>query len=455
MAVPWFASGCRLPLQLKNRSMTPPRLLIVEDEHALARALAATVEHAGGDSEIAATAALARKKLAAAGDSYAAMILDIGLPDQNGLGFLESLGDAFDLPTIIITAHGEIQNTIAARKLGVVDFFQKPLDFDAFNQSLQKVIRSRGGRRESNAPEPMDSTAYIGAARSMRPVFQQIAHCCASDEPVLIRGEIGSGKSHTARVIQTFGAGSPERAATLIAGPGTTIDELHHALDEVAGGLLIIEDVGRLDEPLQAELVREFESRSPAAFPRLIATSSDDLYQAVAAGRFRSDLFYRLQILEVRLPPLRHRMEDLPALVSFFLGQLKPGRNISVGESATNRLFAYDWPGNLRELHNTMAFALTVSSDATVIDEAHLPDHLRHRNDPGGEDQLPGPLRSEMNAWLDRVFENDEAPRFASLESSLEKALIEQLLKRYDGKLAPMAAALGANRSTLRRKLRG
>lgn len=434
--------------------MKATRLLIVEDEHALAHALAATVEHRGATSDIAATAAQARKRLQSDRQAYAAMILDIGLPDQNGLEFLESLGEDFDLPTIIITAHGEIQNTIAARKLGVLEFFQKPLDFDGFNQCLQRVITSDNARDAPIEPEPADTAAYIGAARSMRPVFQQIAHCCASDEPALVRGEIGSGKSHTARVIQTFGLHSRKQTCTLVAGPSTTIGELNDALAHARGGALIIEDVSQLGDSLQAELVRKIESQTAQDFPRLIATTSGDLHQAVSDNRFRSELFYRLQILEVRLPPLRQRKEDLPALVAFFLGQLKPGRKIALNHSAMDRLFAYDWPGNLRELHNSMAFALTVSSEATVIDSSHLPSYLNTRPGSQYKDSLPGPLISEMNAWLDHCFEATDPPRYRNLEAHLESALIEQLLQRYDGKLAPMAAALKANRSTLRRKLR-
>lgn len=435
--------------------MKSTRLLIVEDEHALARALAATVEHAGANCDIAPTAAQARNRLGSADPAYAAMILDIGLPDQNGLKFLNSLGEDFDLPTIIITAHGEIQNTITARKLGVLEFFQKPLDFEAFNQCLQRVITSDKHRSEPTEAESADTAAYIGAAQSMRPVFQQIAHCCASEEPVLVRGEIGSGKSHTARVIQTFGLRSRQQTCTLVAGPSTTIAELDDALAHAATGALIIEDVGQLGDSVQAELVRKIESQPPKDFPRLIATTSEDLHQAVTDRRFRSELFYRLQILDVRLPPLRHRKEDLPALVAFFLGQLKPGRKVTLSEAAMNRLFTYDWPGNLRELHNSMAFALTVSSEATVIDASHLPSYLNTQPNPHKADQIPGPLLSEMNAWLDQYFDATEQPRYRDLEAYLESALIEQLLERYDGKLAPMAAALQANRSTLRRKLRG
>lgn len=433
--------------------MSPPRILIVEDEHALARALAATVEQAGASSDIAPTAAQARRSLSSSGANYSAMILDIGLPDQNGLEFLKSMGESFKLPTIVITAHGEIQNTIAARKLGVMEFFQKPLDFEAFSNCLRRLVTASRKQLNADHPQSSETAAYIGAARSMRPVFQQIAHCCASDEPVLVRGETGSGKSHTARVIGTFGLRNQNAIRALVAGPSTPLEELVASLREAERGSLILEEVGQLSDPLQTELVRQIETHPQSLFPRLIATTSEDLHVAVRSGRLRSELFYRLQILEVRLPPLRQRMQDLPALVSFFLGQLKPGRRVTVSDSAMNRLCTYDWPGNLRELHNALSFALTMIAEATLIDTPHLPCHLATSQSKDDAGLLPAPLIGEMKAWLEQYFETTTQPHYHELASRLESTLIMELLNRYNGKLAPMAAALGANRSTLRRKL--
>ena len=430
-----------------------PHFLIVEDEHALATALAATVKHAGATSDIAATAARARKQLESPPKPYTAMILDIGLPDQNGLDFLASLGDSFEVPTIVITAHGEIQNTIAARKLGVIEFFPKPLDFDAFNRALEHLIQPAQTKPADPADTASDAAAFIGAAAAMRPVFQQIAHCCASDDPVLVRGETGSGKSHTARVIEKNGLRAQGRTATLVAGPSTTLDELSRAVKQAERGVLILEEVGLLKLDVQAELVRQIESEPTAAFPRLIATSSDDLRERVAAEKFRSDLFYRLQILEVRLPPLRHRMDDLPALIAFFLGQLKPGRQVSVSQATQQRLAAHDWPGNLRELRNALAFAITVSAEASSIEPAHLPAYLESSASTSGSHLLPDPLMHEIDAWLDTMLESRTPPSYRELSCLLESSLIQQLLERYDGKLARLAAAHGANRSTLRRKL--
>ncbi|MGB0745060.1 MAG: response regulator, partial [Opitutales bacterium] len=142
--------------------MKTQRILIIEDEYALARALAATVEHAGASCDIAATAAQAHNLLQNKAKAFAAMILDIGLPDQNGLQFLDSLGEQFDIPAIIITAHGEIQNTITARKLGVVEFFQKPIDFKTFNQCLERMIKAAKQHSPQGEPQTKDAAAYIG-----------------------------------------------------------------------------------------------------------------------------------------------------------------------------------------------------------------------------------------------------------------------------------------------------
>ena len=429
--------------------MNLPRVLIVEDEHALALALAAAVRQASVDSDLAPSAAQARKHLDSPAN-YEAMILDIGLPDQNGLEFLESLPEEKRPPTIVITAHGEIQNTIAARKLGVIDFLPKPLDFDEFQSVLRRVVKPTRRALDAAAPAP-ETVAFVGAAPSMRPVFQQIAHSCASDDPVLVRGATGTGKSHAARLIQgnSMRSGPTE---TLAIGPSTTSDELNVTLQRANQGVLILEEVASLNAEGQAELVRQIEAGKEGEFPRLIATTHDDLRELVSAGAFRSDLFYRLQVLEVRLPSLSDRMEDLPALVSYFIGQLVPDRNLAITEATLGRLMAHDWPGNLRELRNSIAFSLTVNSGAAAIEENDLPDYLRSEASSIDE-QAPTLLVQALDSWLDAQLEEEEETVYRDLAETLEATLIRRLLVRYDGKLARMASALKANRTTLRRRL--
>lgn len=430
--------------------MKAPHVLIVEDEHALALALAATVRRAGATADLAPTASRARRLLESPPQPYALMILDIGLPDRNGLEFLGSLDAATRPPTLVTTAHGEIGNTIAARKLGVAGFLTKPLDFDALQQELSRLLHP--ARPPRDLREPAEGAAFIGAAPSMRTVFQQIAHCCASGDPVLVRGETGTGKSHAARVIREHGPGHDGPSVTLVAGPSTTAAEIDAALRDAGRGVLVIEELGLLGSTSQAELVRRIESAQ--VFPRLVATTCEDLRARVAAGDFRSDLFYRWQILEVRLPPLRERIDDLPALVAYFLGRLEPRRAVGIAEAALARLAAHDWPGNLRELSNALAFALTVGSGAPRIEEAHLPGHLA--GPPAGAGSEPQALVAAIDAWLADRLEpgRGPAPNYRELAETLEARLIARLLRRYDGKLARLCAALDANRTTLRQKLR-
>ena len=425
--------------------MNLPRVLIVEDEHALALALAAAVRQASVDSDLAPTAAQARRHLDSA-TNYEAMILDIGLPDQNGLEFLESLPPENRPPTIVITAHGEIQNTIAARKLGVIDFLPKPLDFDEFQSVLRRVVKPNRRQPDPAAPAP-ETVAFLGAAPNMRPVFQQIAHSCASDDPVLVRGATGTGKSHAARLIQSNSMRSGP-AETLVIGPSSTTEELNAALQQANNGVLILEEVASLNNEGQAELVRQIEAGTEGVFPRLIATT----HELVGAEAFRSDLFYRLQVLEVRLPSLSDRMEDLPALVSYFIGQLLPDRNLGITEASLGRLMSHDWPGNLRELRNSIAFALTVNSGAAAIEGSDLPDYLRNETSAVDE-QAPALLVQALDSWLDSRLQEEEETVYRDLAETLEATLIRRLLDRYDGKLARMASALHANRTTLRRRL--
>ena len=186
------------------------KVLIVEDNRALGTALAAAVSQCGARTELVATASQARQQLESARRPFDAMVLDIGLPDQHGLAFLESLPEDCRPPTLVITAHGELENTIQARKLGVLEFFPKPLDFVAFKAALGNLPRLG----DSNESEERKTSAFIGAASAMRIVFQQIAHACASHVPVLLTGETGTGKSLAARLIQRDGMEDGRPAGT-------------------------------------------------------------------------------------------------------------------------------------------------------------------------------------------------------------------------------------------------
>jgi len=434
--------------------MSMPHVLIVEDQRALAMALAAAVRQSGASSEIAPTAAVARQWLESSERGFAAMILDIGLPDENGLDFYTSLPAGSRPPALVVTAHGEIDNTIAARKLGIAEFLTKPLDFERFQESLRRILPEPVPETDSqSAAADRGAATFIGASQAMRPIFQQIAHACASEEPVLISGETGTGKTLVASVIRHNSTGGDAPFAAFLCSGEKRAGELRNALEASRDGILLIEEIENLDPESQGELIRFWES-DETRFPRILVTCHPALREAVDAGDFRSDLYYRLQVLAVRLPPLRDRIEDLPALFDYFLAEVAPDRSLQVDAAAWQQLRAYRWPGNLRELHNVATYAATVSGGATRIGTADLPDHLK--TEAAEADEEESDLDQALAGWIDaHLGEAETKPTYRELSATLERRLIRLLLDRHDGKLARLANEMKANRTTLRKKLKG
>ena len=433
-----------------------PKVLIVEDERALALAFAAAVRKSGAASELAPTAAQARNKLREAGP-FDAIILDIGLPDENGLVFLESLPETERLPVIVVTAHGEIGNTITARKLGVREFFTKPLDFQSFTSTLSALLRETPHpgtdtlATTRTGPGENTESAFIGAAPAMRPVFRQIAHACACDEPVLVRGATGTGKTRVAHLLRQHSARGPSPLEVFVA-DGCPIER---AIARATGGFLLIENLAALSGSDQATLLGRMES-ADLDFPRVVATCGPDLHEAVTNGDFRSDLYYRLQVMEVRLPTLRERRDDIPALADFFTGELAPGRLVELTPDSLKILASHDWPGNLRELRNVISYALTAAGGAPQIYSSHFPVHLPAAAGAGvkSDTGLPEDLSRALFCWVATRLCEDSRPAYDELAGTLERGLLRELLPHFDGKLARLATALQANRATLRRKLR-
>lgn len=425
--------------------MKSPRILIVEDNRALSLALAAAVSQRGATSEVVATAMQARDQLYRTTIPFTAMILDIGLPDMNGLEFLKSLPMESRPPTIVITAHGEIDNTIQARKLGVHEFLRKPLEFGLLKESLNQLLAQP--TEDTNALEK--PSAYIGAAPAMQPIFQQIAHACATEIPVLISGETGTGKSVTADLICRNGQIHTGECVLYRPSPEDQQEEIKSVLEKARGGVLVVDSLKNLNKSSQTELLHQWENES-SNFPRIIAISDSDLRTETKSGRFRNDLFYRLQVLEIRLPALQERMEDLPALFSYFLAQFQPGRSIYVAKDTLNYLEQHPWTGNLLELRNVASFAITACGSGNQILPVHLPEYLRDGG-RGESTRAQDSLDKALDQWIE---DSGDLNSYQNLANSLEQKLIHLLLQRFDGKLARMANTMNANRTTLRKKLR-
>lgn len=425
--------------------MNSPKILIVEDNHSLAIALSATAERCQLKADCAPSLAIAKEFLE--NNRYQGILLDIGLPDGHGLQLLESWSWGERPRTGIITAHGDIDTAINARQFGVGDFFDKPLDFDALTHFL-KDCAAASQKNDDSRNQPANPPAFIGAAPSMRPVFRQIAQACATTLPVIIRGATGSGKSHVAQLIASRSAksGSYQHFSASSLNQSATFPPLEPASH------LVIENIHLLEKSLQSQLAEILDAAGSHA-PRIIATIGEaDLRQLVLDACFHSDLYYRLQVLELYLPPLSQRKDDIAALTASFLGELDHTGGKWIDEETLVRLENYDWPGNLRELRNVINYMLISSAESTILSLKHLPPQFS--NSPASIPADHHPLEPSVRQWLATQCQDPTSlPTFQSLTQEVEQLMLEILLENHNGKQSHLAAAHQINRATLRKKL--
>ena len=446
-------------------------ILIIEDEHALAAALAAVARRLGREAVLCSSGQRGLDELAR-GD-FALAVLDIGLPDMSGLKVLEHMrARTPDLPALIITAHANLDNAVAAKKLGAAAYLVKPLDLHEVQETLRQLLSAA-----PPAPAPPGDTLalLVGAAPAMQRTFVEIAHACATDAPVLITGPTGTGKTLTARVIH---ANSARRDAPFVtlhcsALPETLLEsELfgHEKnsftgagaaraghIERAQGGTLFLDEIADISPAIQAKLLRFVEEHAFTRIGgredlrvdlRLITATNKNLRDEVRAGRFREDLYYRLHVLEIALPSLRERAGDVPALAASFLATLAPDRHAQLSPAAAELLQRHDWPGNVRELRNVLEHAIAVSNGGVILPQ-HLPREFRETADatPAGQ-----PLETALAAWLQQKLRAGAS--YKEMHDELEALALRHLLAHFGGKPTILARETKMNRVTLRRKTR-
>jgi DNA-binding NtrC family response regulator len=446
-------------------------ILIIEDEHALASALAAVARRMGRGSVLCATGASGLE--AAARGSFALAVLDIGLPDMSGLTVLERLrADRPALPVIIITAHGNLENAMAAKRLGAAAYLVKPLDLPEVEQTFSEVLAAASTAPAAASDEPM--SLMVGAAPAMQRCFVEIAHACSSEAPVLISGPTGTGKTRTAHVVHANSARRSGPFVTLHCGAlpeplleaelfghekgaftGALLARPGH-IERAHGGTLFLDEIGDISPGVQARLLRVVEEKTFTRVGgredlrvdlRLITATIKSLRDEVRAGRFREDLYYRLHVLEIGLPPLSERKSDLPALAAFLLGSIAPDRSLQISPAALEVFQHYGWPGNVRELRNALEHAAAVAGGPVILPH-HLPREIRA---PGSSETSPAhDLDSALSAWLDEKIR--AGMNYRQIHDELEAMSLRHLLARYGGKPTVLARELQMNRVTLRRR---
>ncbi|GAB4265681.1 MAG: sigma-54 dependent transcriptional regulator [Deferrisomatales bacterium] len=444
-----------------------PRVLVVDDDVRLLEALVRALETMGYDAAGEQEPLRGLERVRAWAPDAA--IVDLKMPAMDGVELAErALEVQPDLPVIVLTGFGTVRSAVEAMRKGVYDYLTKPFDLDEVDLTLQKAIEHRRLRLENRQlaralGRPAAETGIVGESSAIARVLQRVSAVAGTDSTVLITGESGTGKELVARAIHGAGPRCDRPFVTVDCAavsetllPSELFGHVRGAFtgahrdragyfEAAADGTVFLDEVGELDLGLQKKLLRVLEDKTftrvgestrRTTRARVVLATNRDLAEEVREGRFREDLYYRLTVVEIRLPPLRERAEDIPLLARHFLERLnrKLNRRVEgVSSEAMGALCAYPWPGNVRELANLLEQVLTFSSPR-LLERDHLPSHVLEHRSP--------PLSSETYPELkERVL--DEAGR----------AYLRTLLLHYRGKVTLVAKHAGLDRRHIHRLL--
>lgn len=439
---------------MSGKSSRKAQILLVEDDDAVRETLQTFLELEGYSVDAVATTSEALDLLAE--QDYAAVVSDIYLDERSGLDLLKHLRSRSpDVPVILMTARGSIETVAEATEQGAFEYLAKPVDFDRLREVLQRALcLQRAGYDEDETEEELPATELVGVSAPMVELYKLISRTAPTDATVLIEGETGTGKELVARTIHRL---SPRRDSPFIAvdcasipaslmetelfgavrGAYTGADRDRTGVFEAANrGTVFLDEIGDMDFGLQAKLLRFLQEREvrPVGSPktkkvdvRVIAATNKNLQQLVAEGKFREDLWYRLSVVRIVVPPLRERKGDIPILVQFFLKRFNEryGRRVKFSEQAIRALEAYTWPGNVRQLQHVVE-RLVILATGTWIDQKDVDEAL---------------LSSQPSLGA------------AESLSEVEAEQIRKVLAATGGNKSRAARILGIERKTLYRKL--
>jgi two-component system response regulator AtoC len=455
------------------------RLLVVDDEQSIRRlcmTIGNTLGYACTEAE-SAEAALARLE----SDAPDLILTDLKLPTMSGVELLKQTRILLPHTEVaIMTGHGSIESAVDAMKLGAYDYIEKPFRVEKMRLLLQRmaekvhlVMENEFLRERVSTEESLDG--IIGSSANIQDVLRMISRLKDTRTPVLISGESGTGKELVARAIHFRGtmAQTPFVAVdcgslvpTLMEselfgyekGAFTGATKSKHGLFQSAnGGTIFLDEIGELPLEMQAKLLRVLQEKEVRPVGsnekvnvdvRVIAATNRDLEAAYRNGTFRKDLYFRLNVVTVHIPPLRDRRSDIPVLVHHFLDRYAKGSHIQVTPAAMKSLLNYDWPGNVRELENCVARAVTLG-DGKTIDVSDLPPAIRSEQPdaiPISQDtaSLSTTALAEMERMtILRVFEQTNGDKaLAGKMLGISRATLYRKLKRYNIAVKPEAAAV-------------
>ncbi len=450
--------------------------MICDDEEAIAWALRKACEALGHKVLVAASAEEALTK--AAKIPPQAAFLDVRLPGMDGLTALAKLKTlAPDIKVIVITAHGNLSTAVKAIEGGAFDYLAKPFDLDQALDALKRALDSTGSLAPQSALAEADE--LIGRGPAMQSVFKRIAFVAPTTACVLITGESGTGKELVARAVH---ANSPRRGKPFlpvhiaalnpnlieselfghVRGAFTGADRNRPGLLSLAeGGTVFLDELGDIPLPVQAKLLRVLERQEVLpvggaepyrADVRIVSATNADLNAAVQGGKFRSDLFFRLNVYPIHLPALRDRPGDLPALAEHFL-RLFDGANSNLPAETLVALQSRRWPGNIRELKNALEHAAIGARGGPI-----RPEHLPEESGFVGAANSAERLRSIVKEWTrERVKSyggHEPADLYSQLLHEIEPPLLEEVMGQLEGNRLVAGRWLGLARATVRKMIK-
>jgi DNA-binding NtrC family response regulator len=452
-------------LMPESSSVAGARVLVVDDHLPARESMIVTLRHAGYQADACQTATAALTRLAT--ESYDVVITDLRMPGMSGLEFIRALENRpHGAQILMVTAHATVASAVEAMRHGAFDYIEKPFDAD---QLEQLVARALDHGRALDVRSPLrgtgaEPTAMIGSSGVMQSLRTRIAQVAPTRETVLITGESGTGKELVARWLHASSdrSGSPLVSLNCPAlsahlmeselfgherGAFTGADAPRTGRFELADkGTILLDEVTEIELSLQAKLLRVLQERtfervgSSETLPvdvRVVATTNRDLPREVAAGRFRADLYYRLNVVPLVVPPLRDRPEDLPELLTHFLDQTAQRLQrepCTLRRDTQELLLEYHWPGNVRELENIITRASVLAAGSVIAADELRPWLIQ----PGGSQSQQSEANDAMSLRLE----------------DMERKMIEATLDRFAGHRARTAEALGIGLRTLSGKLK-
>jgi two-component system NtrC family response regulator len=440
--------------------MKKSSILLIDDDDSLRRVMEFSLTEAGHRVQTAASGEEGLRLFEKS--SFDAVISDITMPGMSGMDVLTKIREQdAHIPVVMITAYGTIESAVEAMKQGAFDYITKPFNRDELRLTLDRALRMRRLEKENVELRAEVTDRYrfdsiIGGSERIREVLDMAGRVAASDATVLITGERGTGKELLAKGIHfnSYRATGPFVAVNCAAIPETLIEselfghvkgaftgagrDKEGKFELADGGTILLDEIGELRIDLQAKILRVLQERTidrlgdTKSIPvdvRVIASTNRDIEQAIKEGKFREDLYDRINVVGLRMPPLRERRDDVPLLVTYFLKKFNKDLSVGIDQEALDALLSYGWPGNVRELESVIERA-SVLKRGSLVTLADLPDKLK-----------------KEKASVESIILN--LPDEGIALEELEKSLIVKALEKYKGNQTRAAEYLGITRPTL------